>query len=196
MIILPIPQPPISSAQSQHPRPGAGVMMGTNAFGFWFSAPRNGSSFNHPWRPSLFGKNVTFLAGTVRSVNGIGPITPTILSGGSQVPMVSGNVAAPLTLDPSIQNDAGECWVVLEVTPDPATGELLQGALCQLKQFVPPAGNNFNDGTTTTVGRTPIAQFLWNGNNVTLAQEIAMFDLVYQRIMPGPGGGKVAHFFL
>jgi hypothetical protein len=179
-------------ARRDRPQPGAGALVTANDLGFGFSGKGGGATFDHPFRPALSGKNINFKIGLVRSLNGVGPIQPTIKVGGQQVPMSgkNGNTRTPLVLDPGMQNADGVSWAVLEVSPDPTSGELIQGALCQLVHGVTTTSTDPN------LGRTPIAMILWRKQVPVQALPCVNFNLLYERVLPKAGNGAPKHFFI
>jgi hypothetical protein len=182
--------------------PGAGMEMAVNAMGASLSAPRRSANFNHPFLPMFGGKSLTFLVGTVRSVNGIGPIIPTIQVGGDPVPMNGngGNSYTPLALDPGKQNADGVSYAVLQVTPDAKSGELLTGSVCEIIHDSQATNIDPVTGATSTSispgnGRCALAMILWNGNTAMRVLPIVFFNLVYERVTPPAGAGAVKHLF-
>lgn len=174
-------------------RPTEGARVTVNRLGRAIGGNPGGASWNHPWRPFLAGRSITFTLGSVQSLAGPQPLEPTILSNGQQLPMSGkdGSVPTPLLLDTSVANANGESWAVLEVHPD-GNGELQVDSLVQIIHSNSPVSH------ALTFGRCPIAQILWSQGQPIQALPIVHFNLRYLRALPAPGNtaGGPRHMFL
>jgi len=175
-------------------RPGVATRLTVNALGHSTGAPPAGPTFNHPFRAALGSASITFRLGTVQSLAGFGPIEPRIKVNGQLVPMSGkdGNTPAPLALSASVATADGISWAVLEVSPDPNTGELTKDSLVQIVHTNNPVSHS------RTLGRCAIAMILWQARHPLRVLPIVHFNLRYFRILASAGAptGAPKHLFL
>lgn len=164
------------------PRPGNGTRLSVNHFGATVSAPAQGATFDHPWRPALSGAQLALQRGTIFSFGGEGVYVPKIRSGGELVPMTE----ARLQLNPDKVNDAGESWVALEVEPSDA-GEIMADSRLEIIHTDTPISHARN------VGRKPLVLILWRGERPLRAFALTHFNLAYARVLDVVGA---RHFFV
>ena len=175
-------------------RPGEATRLTVNSMGHSTGTPPRGQTFNHSFRPFLGSSSITFRLGVVQSLAGVGPIEPRIKVNGQLVPMSGedGNTPAPLSLSGVSPGSDGVTWAALEVTPDPATGELLKGALVQIVHTLTPISHSI------TLGCCALTMILWSGNSPIYAIPVVTFNLRYLRILASAGNptGAPKHLFL
>ncbi|EDY16676.1 hypothetical protein CfE428DRAFT_5789 [Chthoniobacter flavus Ellin428] len=175
-------------------RPAEGTRVTVNALGRAVDANAGGAAWNHAYRPFLAGQSMTFTLGFVQSFAGATPLEPVITSNGQTLPMSGkdGTVPTPLALDPSIANADGVSWAALEVSPDPATGELFADSLAQIVHTATPVSHAPN------LGRCAIAMILWSQGQPIQALPLVHFNLRYLRVLPAAGNttGGPRHMFL
>ena len=194
-----IPKPPLSIFDApearqglSYPRPGTGVMMQANAVGVGFSRRPGGQSFNHPWRPTLTGGGIWLQRGQITMADG--SYEPTI----NDIP-ISGPPPAPpptLDLDPSVPAGGTESWVCLQLNLAAITkaNAILPAAL--EKDTLPTIVHALNPvSQQVALALCPLVLITWRSGQPFQAIEGCFFNLVYTRVVPGPGGGPVQHFF-
>lgn len=170
-------------ARQPRPMPGRGTLLTLRRSGFLYSTVPSRGKFAHPFKPTLSGRRITLSRGLINEqfepkINGV-PI------GGDAT---KGKAQPSLLLDPGMANAAGISWVCVEVEPDD-TGDLLSTSRIEIVQTNQPRSID------PKVGRKALVQIAW-AKNTPRAFEIVMFNLVYLRVIPVPGGGAVKHLFL
>lgn len=163
------------------PRPGVGTRLSFNSLGYSISANATGSTYAHPWRPSLAARGVQLALGLVDGRQAT--INKVPIGGGPNVPQ------PVLTLDPSMANDNGESYVCVQVHPD-ANGALPANSPIEVVHMTDWRSIDPN------VGRGPLCMVLWQNGQPFRVVAIAMFHLQYARVQPPAGGGAVRHLFL
>jgi hypothetical protein len=171
------------------PRLGKGVRMSVSRFGVGYSVPTAAQSFNHPWKPALSAGGVTLQRGTVALAAGI--FEPVI----NGVP-ISGPAPSPqpaLYLDPAIAAGGTTSYVCLQLrlTP-PASGLPTALAKDQIPEIVHVANPI---SIEATLALCALVLITWQAGQPFAAFEGVYFNVTYTRIIPGPGGGAVQHFF-
>lgn len=166
-------------------RPGDGTRLSVNFFGSVYSAPDQGATFDHPWKPALGARQLRF---TVATVSGNDVIIPAIKLGGQLVPMNGGKSggAPALLLDPGQVNDDGVSFAVLEVEPD-AKGELTKDARVEI---VHRSSGAVSHGP---IGRKAVTMILWQDGRPLRALPLVHFNFVYERVKHA--SGAVDHIF-
>lgn len=163
------------SAIIPRPRPGMGTRLTVNMQGVSLSAPTGGITFAHPFRPSLAGTGVTLQLGLVEG-------RPPTING------VSLKERPRLELDAKVANANGESWVCVEVHPD-ADG------LLPAESKIEIVHTNQVRSIDQALGRGALCLILWRDRRPFRAVAIKMFNLLYERVLPPPGGGVVRHLF-
>jgi hypothetical protein len=175
-------------------RPAEGTRITANALGRSVGNAGPSVDWNHPWRPFLGGRSLTFTLASVQSLATSLPIEPTIKSNGKQLPMSgqTGTVPTPLALDPSVASKDGISYAALEVHPDPTSGELTKDSLVQIVHTNNPVS------LLTGVGLCAITLILWSQGQPIQALPLVHFNLRYLRVMPATGNtaGAPKHLFL
>jgi hypothetical protein len=202
-MIVPPPPPPDDAPKrtpSSRPQPGVNSRLASTPFGFVISgSPSGGSSFAHPWRPALVGKDGVRLAKGVVIGDVAEGYEPTITEGGRATP-ISGDPAKrlgppTLRLDRAVATKALESWVCLEVTPTKegkladATGARADGVTIEVVHRNAPT--LFGQAT----GRHPLALIVWSTSGPARIYPVTFFNLRYHRTTPAPGKGSAQHLF-
>lgn len=193
----PRPDDPPRTPDAPRPQPGVNSQLASTPFGFVISgAPAGGTSFAHPWRPSLAGDGVRLAKGLIFETGGSGlgmePVIAGIPISGDAVKRLAQPV---LRLDRSVATAQRESWVCVEVTPS-ADGTLADkdGALAKgVKIEVVHRDAPTRTGAAT--GRHPLALIAWSASGPSRIWPITFFNLRYRRTTPAPGKGVPQHLF-
>ena len=203
MILPPPPSPPEPPHRpaAPKPQPGANSLLASTPFGFVISGvPSGGTSFAHPWRPSLVGRDGVRLAkGVVLSDGLAAGYEPVITEGGKATP-ISGDAAKrlpppTLRLERAVATAQLESWVCVEVTPakdgtlSDAKGALAKGVKIEVVHRNAPTLRGHD------TGRHPLALIVWSASGPSRIFPITMFNLRYHRTTPAPGQGAAQHLF-
>jgi hypothetical protein len=194
---------PRARQSGSFPRPGKGVEAAVNMMGSAFAVRSNAQVFNHPWKPALGGGLLSLQRGTVTMADGV--YEPLI--DGTPVSGPPPEAAPTLYLDPSIPAGGTESWVCLQLelaalttgsasappklakpATNPGTG-VLNSDSCTIVHLLNPVSQQ------VALALCPLVLITWQAGQPFQAIEGVYFNLVYTRVVPGPGGGPVQHFF-
>ena len=167
------PQP---VARSARPMPGVGTRLTySEIVGYSVSAAGTGASYPHPFKPALGNNQISLSRGLIDAFE-------PVIHG---KPISSG---ARLELDPNVANANGESWVCVEVVPN-ADGILDKDSRVEIVHTATVRSLD------PQLGRAALVQVLWKAGRAWLTQEIVLFNLQYERVLPAPGHGVVRHLF-